>query len=64
MPLNVQRSYIQGSYSGRAAVAPEKAPADDEIARPASWGERIVTVVAAGIAVLVVAVIAVLMGMA
>jgi len=44
--------------------APAKLPLADTIRLRANWGERIVTVLAASIAILVVAVIAVLMGMA
>jgi hypothetical protein len=64
MPLSVQGNYVAGNYSGHAAAAPAKTAADDEIARHATWGERVVTGVGVGAAVLVVALIAVLMGMA
>jgi hypothetical protein len=40
------------------------APADDDIDLDPNWAERIVTVVATSVAVLIVAAIAVLMGMA
>lgn len=43
---------------------PTEPPASDVIGLHPDWGERIVTIVAASIAVLIVALIAVLMGMA
>lgn len=46
------------------SVTPAEQAGSQDIALQSSWGERIVTVVAASIAVLIVAVIAVLMGMA
>jgi len=52
-------------YSQSAGYnATGRLPLTDTIRLRANWGERIVTVLAASIAVLVVAVIAVLMGMA
>jgi hypothetical protein len=47
-----------------AGYGASKLPLVDTIRLRANWSERIVTVLAASIAVLVVAVIAVLMGMA
>jgi hypothetical protein len=47
-----------------AGYGAPKLPLADSIRLRANWGERIVTVLAASIAVLIVAVIAVLMGMA
>lgn len=64
MQFNVQGHYVAGNYSGHAAAAPAKTVADDEMAHGATWGERVITGVGVGAAVLVVAVIAVLMGMA
>ena len=46
------------------AATPAEPVSYDDIALHPNWGERIVTVVATSIAVLIVAVIAVLMGMA
>jgi len=49
---------------GEPAAAPSELQKIDVAGLRAAWGERIVTAAAIGIAVLIVAVIAVLMGMA
>jgi hypothetical protein len=54
---------IHTTYAERTDALTEPQPVDI-IGLRANWGERIVTVVATTIAVLIVAVIAVLMGMA
>jgi len=60
MSLDSRNIYSQSAgYNAKARL-----PLTDTIRLRANWGERIVTVLAASIAVLVVAVIAVLMGMA
>ena len=60
MSLNLQGH--DSAYSGYGAAS-AATPADD-IEAQAHWRERVVTVVATSLAVTVVAVIAVLMGMA
>ncbi len=59
MPLDSRNIYSQSVGYNSAA----KLPLTDSIRLRANWGERIVTVLAASIAVLTVAVIAVLLGM-
>jgi hypothetical protein len=59
MPLDSRNTYSQGLGYDSAA----KLPLTDSIRLRANWGERIVTVLAASTAVLIVAVIAVLLGM-
>jgi hypothetical protein len=57
---------MRGTFSGHAVLrgAPQPARSDEDVGLRANWGERIVTIAATGLAVLVVALIAVLMGMA
>jgi hypothetical protein len=57
---------MRGTFSGHTAYrgAPQDARSDDDVGLHPNWGERIVTVTATGLAVLIVALIAVLMGMA
>ena len=57
MSLDVRTRAADGGY--RATIR----PLADTIRARANWGERIVTVLATSIAILVVALIAVLMGM-
>ena len=60
MSLDFRTTFSDHSGYG----APAKPPLTETIRLRAHWGERIVTVLAASIAILVVAMIAVLMGMA
>jgi hypothetical protein len=55
---------IRARSPENAGYGAPKLPLADSIRLRANWGERVVTVLAASIAVLIVAVIAVLMGMA
>ena len=52
------------AFSTHSTSASSASLSDKPTRLPLNWGERIVTVVAASIAVLIVATIAVLMGMA
>ena len=56
---------MHGIFSGHTAYrgAPEEARSDDDVGLHANWGERIVTITATGLAVLIVSLIAALMGM-
>jgi hypothetical protein len=55
---------IRTAYSEQTGYGAPARPLTETIRLRANWGERIVTVLAASIAILVVAVVAVLMGMA
>jgi hypothetical protein len=60
MSLDIRTAYSEQTGYG----ASSRPPFTETIRLRANWGERIVTVLAASIAILVVAVVAVLMGMA